>query len=560
MAPLFNNYVSFDVCPYRYLRSIFFVVFGLVMARIFLIIIFFVSSSVSANWISGNSGSFSTTGFPELYCSTYPGLTGSFEYFSYDELSGDAYQCKAWGGALGTDPCEDELVNSEWNQELLICEPPPEPCEYGSISPDCAIDCPELNYTYYQEGILRYGTISGGQVGYGQQCPQPSFPPGTNGGCISTGAACDIDGGFHESAGIGFDSGSSGPAGDGSGDIIDSSTGGGFSGTDSGPGSGGGTTGDGSNQGSGTGGSIRSGTGGLTSDGSITDADAFCDINGNVDACLSDDQVNINGDLYQLCNDGRIANSTSGCDYAPHTCTSGQIDTVDGCFTLVQSAPPPNTPPSDTTITSTDPDTGITTTTTVTSSGTGDQQGEDPVSSASLSGNCSAAPSCSGDAIQCQILNQQWRASCSLDDTVSDYDCTMPVECSGDPINCEILKFNQSRACELADSTQATNQINGAMSAAGLVDVDTVEAELLANGYERDREIDLSGSLVDLNSIPTTSGTCPADISISLGGNFGDIQIDLAQFCTFFTWIGYLVRLAAAILAFNMIFNTIREI
>ena len=83
---------------------------------------------------------------------------------------------------------------------------------------------------------------------------------------------------------------------------------------------------------------------------------------------------------------------------------------------------------------------------------------------------------------------------------------------------------------------------------------------MIANGYERDKDVDLSDSLVDLNSIPTTSGTCPTDITIALGGSFGDITIDMAQFCTFFTWIGYLVRLAAALLSFNMIFSTIREI
>lgn len=527
------------------------------MRIVFLILITFFSNSVLADWIYGDSGNTAVHGPASQYCSTYPGLPNTGIY-SFDDLGNDSFQCKAWGGQDG--PCDEEPINTEWNQETFQCEPPPPPCQYGSITPDCAVDCPELNYTYYQDNVLRYGTIGAGQVGYGQQCPEPSFPPGTGGGCISTGGACSIDGGFHESAGLGIDIGTSGSSGDGSGDIVETSTSGGFGGTDSGPGSGGSPTGDGSGQGDGTGGSVSSGTGGLTSDGDATDSDPFCDINGNVEGCLSDDQININGDFYQLCNDGRIANHSSGCDYVAHNCTEGQVDTVYGCFTLVQSAPPPSAPPSSSTITSTDPVTGTTTTTTITSSGSGDSQGEDPIGRASLSGNCSAAPSCSGDAIQCQILNQEWRASCSLDDSVSDYDCTVPVDCTGDPINCEILKLDQSRSCELADSTQASTQINGVFAAEGLVDVDTVEADLIASGYERDKEIDLSDSLVDLNSIPTTSGTCPADISISLGGNFGDIQIDLAQFCTFLTWIGYLVRLAAAIFAFNMIFNTIREI
>ena len=106
-APLFSHYVSFNVRPHHYLCSIFFAVLGLVMSRFLLIVIYFFSTNTFANWIPINSGSVSTTGTPESYCSTLPGAPVSEGIYSFDLLGGDSYQCKFWGGSGGSDPCSN---------------------------------------------------------------------------------------------------------------------------------------------------------------------------------------------------------------------------------------------------------------------------------------------------------------------------------------------------------------------------------------------------------------------------------------------------------------------
>ena len=98
---------------------------------LFIIVIVFSSDAFSGYWLIGQSGHINN-GTPTDFCGYYAGLI-PVEYFSFNDLGNDSYQCLNW--VDGGDPCEDEDVNTEWNQEDFVCEPPippPPECEVPS--------------------------------------------------------------------------------------------------------------------------------------------------------------------------------------------------------------------------------------------------------------------------------------------------------------------------------------------------------------------------------------------------------------------------------------------
>lgn len=104
---------------------------------------------------------------------------------------------------------------------------------------------------------------------------------------------------------------------------------------------------------------------------------------------------------------------------------------------------------------------------------------------------CEAAPACTGDAIQCALLNQEWRSRCSF----SDY----TKEELGAPV-------------DGTDGSALTNETQ---------DVSTL-----------------------FSGITGAGGSCPADIPIDLG-DWGTFTLGLEEFCWVFEAIGYAVLISA---------------
>ena len=584
MAPFFNHYVSFNVRSHRYLCSILFAVLGLVMHRYFIsVVLLFFAISTEATYntqldaqaacydSSSAAGPNYSGGFPCGSINLFPGT--SYNYLVchsdlYDDTGVFKIECSGSYAQvshhsfdyIGSDCAAQGLAV---NPDTGECESPPPDCSFGEYSPECAKDCPATGWS------------SAGSVGYGMLCPGdiPGAPPPDPGdtppdiggyGCISdavVGACSEPPPGF-------------GDSGDTSDDPSSDPNNGSFSGAGGGTGTGTGDAGSGSGSGEGGEGAADNSSDPYKAGGSPIEGEVslyeYCLDNYYADSRCSD-SFDLTPEPIDLCPNGGLVDPVIGCDYSAVDCPSGTFaDSYHTCIappnTLTPSAPPPTGLPAapeigtntrDTTTVQTNcDDTGNCTTTTITT----EESGE-PVSAVSGGATCNEPPSCSHseDPVQCAILHQQWSTRCHAGEMVTA-NCDVQLECKADPASCAQLSLQHAQFCANADTTEVLNTIDSALSGSGLVSVESLEAEMIANGYERDKDVDLSDSLVDLNSIPTTSGTCPTDITIALGGSFGDITIDMAQFCTFFTWIGYLVRLAAALLSFNMIFSTIREI
>ena len=284
--------------------------------------------------------------------------------------------------------------------------PAPEPCQPGSFLAECRVDCPAQDYTYFLNGIAYRGRIGGGQVGYGETCPQPSFPNGSSAGCVGDVGTCGPD----------WDNGTN----DGTQTETTTST---TTTTDNGDGS---TTTNTTTTSSSSGGdSAATGAGGSGGGG------AAVDDSGNVlpnDGDPTNDwdgdpsnTVDIGGNTYGTCAHGGIVSADGGCDYPSHNCGSNQVDTASGCIDLPEPADLPGQEATTTTSTTTDPAGNTTSTTTTTSASDGVSSGAgagspdegDGVSTGSSSDDCLQPPSSSGDAQLDAILIQNWNLLCA---------------------------------------------------------------------------------------------------------------------------------------------------
>lgn len=297
---------------------------------------------------------------------------------------------------FGTECPEGKEYNETTGSCQLICTP-------GSLASHCAVDCPALEYTYYNQGILRRGRIGYGKVGHGQSCPQPSFPPGSDTGCIGTPGTCtDYPEGINEGEDVTKTDTTKTTDGDTTTTEETTTT---SPGTDSTPegggGGGGGTPVDSSGQ------EVEVGTEGV-----------------------SEETVDLGAETYALCDHGGVVSGEIGCDYNPPQCSVGQVATEFGCLDKPE-ADPEESPPTKTTTETVDPQTGDTTTTTVETEGTsgggsaqGQEEGEQEEKTFAGGQTCGAPPTCSGDPIQCGLAQQQWRTRCveqsEIDQKISD--------------------------------------------------------------------------------------------------------------------------------------------
>lgn len=130
------------------------------------------------------------------------------------------------------------------------------------------------------------------------------------------------------------------------------------------------------------------------------------------------------------------------------------------------------------------------------SGGTGEgatpaEQAEDERAKGSVSGgdSCQSAPVCKGDVIDCEVVKQAWRNSCT-------------VENSGDSLNAHLSSVSGENATD----------VNGMFTFFGGGD-----------------PTDLSDELTNFTNQTGSAGTCPAAKSISLG--FGNYSFDYQPIC-----------------------------
>lgn len=449
------------------------------------------------------------------------------------------------------------------NPQTGLCE---ESCSFGSLDPDCSVDCPAQDYTYFLNGIEFRGTMVAGTVGHGQSCPSPPYPSGTGDGCVGSVGMC----GENWSEANNGDSSvtttetESTTTTDGSGNTSTTTTS--TTSTTSGSGGSGGSGGD-------TFADPNNGSG----DGTLYDdaGNPLPDDDNPLNDWEPDTGINIGDQTFGICNHGGLYNSDVGCDYQTNNCASGDVDSAFGCIPLVDNGNLPEQDPTSTTTTETSADGNTTTTTTTESSGSsgningsgsgsgsgdGDGDGQEPQdnSSGSASSDCETPPSSSGDAQLAAIHQQLWNNRC-MSETSGSTSCDAAFSCDGDFFECEILRRNHEFDCIETEEEDIKELVEGLASDEGFTSVDDLDAAATASEINFDEEIDLAEHVTALESVSTTSGTCMADISLALGP-LGTISVPLSELCTLLMWIGYLVRLTAALVAFRMLFTTIQGV
>lgn len=356
------------------------------------------STKVHASWHTWSSCMGETT------CSNWNPSYGGYPCpgaSSFKQSGGSS--AKTWWVwcAAGDPPCPDgkEWSNTALNEDGLpggCANPDGTTCKKGSLRQGCAVQCSKKEYTYYKDGILRKGSIGAGQVGYGQSCPTPNFPPGTELGCVGTPGQCnDFDDPKAVDEREDVTKTDKTETQDGNTKTVETGT----------------TTSKGHDS---SGGSNPGGGGSAPVD---TEGN---EVSQGMEG-LSDKTVDIGETTFATCEHGGIVDGTIGCDYVPPSCASNEIATSYGCIAKPESEKKETTP-SKREVTTTDPQTGETTTETIETQGlNGDGQSPSQVAEnetqkeqSSVSGgqSCGAPPVCQGDAIQCAILQQEYLSRC----------------------------------------------------------------------------------------------------------------------------------------------------
>lgn len=188
---------------------------------------------------------------------------------------------------------------------------------------------------------------------------------------------------------------------------------------------------------------------------------------------------------------------------------------------------------------------------------------DDSLDLATAAPDCSAPPSCSGDAIQCAMLEQSWYVMCNSSDSQDQgveslqFDCSSGFLCTGDPYECAVLQTHYNNNCASFDSSDQST-LAGLLSGIGLESVDDVLADAQANdGYVFDETVDLTQ--FDWTGITVnTTQACPNAPSIDMG-TLGTVTVPFDALCTILRWVGYFVRISASLVAFTMTFTAVRN-
>ena len=180
------------------------------------------------------------------------------------------------------------------------------------------------------------------------------------------------------------------------------------------------------------------------------------------------------------------------------------------------------------------------------------QKEQEPDGSVSGGGDCVTPPRCTGDAIQCGILMQQWLTRCDKNDEYSDSDCTSQPSCDGDVLLCASLINTWQDRC--AQQTAAADA-QGFFEERGFKTAEDYAAEggVFGNPEETDLSTVADGVFSSRSSV---AASCPAAVTFT-APNFGTFDLSLEPFCMLADEIYWLVILSAYMTAAFIIFRSV---
>ena len=180
------------------------------------------------------------------------------------------------------------------------------------------------------------------------------------------------------------------------------------------------------------------------------------------------------------------------------------------------------------------------------------QKEQEPEGSVSGGGDCVTPPRCSGDAIQCGILMQQWLTRCDKNDEYSDSDCSSQPSCDGDVLLCAGLINTWQNRCS---QQTAAADAQGFFEERGFKTAEDYASE--GGVFGNPEETDLSGVADGVfSSRSSVAGSCPSAFSFT-APNFGTFELSLEPFCTLADEIYWLVLLSAYMTAAFIIFRAV---
>lgn len=181
--------------------------------------------------------------------------------------------------------------------------------------------------------------------------------------------------------------------------------------------------------------------------------------------------------------------------------------------------------------------------------GADDGSGDESDNIASGGGTCAAAPTCSGDGIQCAQLYQQWRIRCASEGQHTNVagaggSCSTALVCNGDPIQCAQLRETRAARCS-ATQDPDDPQDPDSPSTSGDETASSSDLDVL-----RERQI----GVADLDDSGWLARSCPAIPTFNLGP-LGTFSPQFEGWCQLLDVLGGLLMLVAALTALRILVN-----
>ena len=118
-------------------------------------------------------------------------------------------------------------------------------------------------------------------------------------------------------------------------------------------------------------------------------------------------------------------------------------------------------------------------------------------------------------------------------------DCNDPPTCSGDAVQCALLRQEFNTGCQ---DIPGESQL---LADLGLTGLDDPSTALGSDSFDLSDDLDLSGF--------GSGGACVAAIPIILGGIFGTVDVDISLWCGLFEMIGLLMLISASVISLRII-------
>lgn len=152
--------------------------------------------------------------------------------------------------------------------------------------------------------------------------------------------------------------------------------------------------------------------------------------------------------------------------------------------------------------------------------------------SAMAAGSCAAAPVCSGDAISCAVLQQNFNLECSV--SVTGTEACAIFSCTGNPLLCERLRLDAADNCEASKATRsaAVADMDAFGASSGLVSTDALEGRT-GSGYQGVGDFETIDISADMPAeyVEQYQGSCVLSLGAELGAIGGAIALQESEIC-----------------------------